>query len=182
MMTAELRDLTATLDGKKILSLVTRDNIADLFNDLRGKAVTVEIKPASRHRSLTANKYAWVLIDGIAERTKMKKTDVYRNAIREIGGVSLETVFPTQECDEWCAAWRAKGLGWMADVLRESTLPGYTAVRLFKGSSSYNTRQMSCLIDSLVQDAQALGMETMPPENVASLLSRWEVKQCQTAS
>ena len=43
-------------------------------------------------------------------------------------------------------------------------------VRAYYGSSTYNTRQMSRLIDLVVQDAKALGVETMAPEELASLL------------
>jgi len=37
----------------------------------------------------------------------------------------------------------------------------YKRIVVYYGSSTYDTKQMSALIDSLVQDAQALGIETL---------------------
>jgi low affinity Fe/Cu permease len=55
----------------------------------------------------------------------------------------------------------------------ESKLPGCTVVILYYGSSSYDTAQMSALIDSLVQDAQALGIETRSPNEIQALLDEY---------
>ena len=172
-MRGQLKDLTATLDGKKIVSIITPENIAGLFDELKDKPIEFEIKAVRRKRSLSANAYAWVLIDKIAKKMSIKKTEVYRNAIKEIGGVSLDTLFPTNEIEEWRDAWCGRGIGWMADILRDSTIPGYTAVRLYKGSSAYDTHQMSRLIDALVQDAEALGIDTKPQEEIDAMLQQW---------
>lgn len=49
-------------------------------------------------------------------------------------------------------------------------LEGCINVTLYSGSSTYDTRQMSSLIDNIVQDCQAVGVETMPPDKLQSLL------------
>lgn len=36
---------------------------------------------------------------------------------------------------------------------------------------------MSRLIDNLIQDAKAVGIETMPPDKLAALLGEWEGKR-----
>jgi len=66
-------------------------------------------------------------------------------------------------------------LGWQTDTT-PSTLDGCTNVILYYGSSVYDSKQMAALIDNLVQDAQALGIETLPPAEIARLNSQWEVK------
>ena len=40
---------------------------------------------------------------------------------------------------------------------------------LYYGSSTYDTQQMSLLIDHIVQDAKALGIETMTPAELEAL-------------
>jgi hypothetical protein len=50
-----------------------------------------------------------------------------------------------------------------------SKINGCTNVILYYGSSTYNTAQMSLLIDHLVQDAKALGIETMTPQELEAL-------------
>ena len=56
----------------------------------------------------------------------------------------------------------------------ESKIKGCTNLYIYYGSSDFDTRQMSMLIDNLVQDAQALGIETRPEEEIKSLLEAWE--------
>lgn len=50
---------------------------------------------------------------------------------------------------------------------------------LFYGSSVYDTAQMSALIESLVQEARQLGIETRPQEEIDSLLREYEMLQRQ---
>ena len=47
-------------------------------------------------------------------------------------------------------------------------------VVLYYGSSTFDTQQMSRLIDGLVQDCRALGLETLPPDKLALLKEAWD--------
>lgn len=181
-MKGRMTALYKSMSGKQVLTVELDGDISGVYKELTNTDVDIEIKKHYKKRSLSANSYAWVLIDKIAAVMNLTKIEVYRNAIREIGGVSVETVFPTAELDEWCRAWESKGIGWIADVVKESKLDGYTRVCLYKGSSVYDVQQMSCLIDALVQDAQELGIETKSPQEIASLIAQWGDKHCQTES
>ena len=48
---------------------------------------------------------------------------------------------------------------------------------LYYGSSVFSSSTMSRLIDNLIQDAKAVGIETMPPDKLAALLGEWEGKR-----
>ena len=52
------------------------------------KAGEYELVRRKPRRSLDANAYAWALIDKLAAATNLSKVEVYREAIRDIGGVS----------------------------------------------------------------------------------------------
>lgn len=43
----------------------------------------------------------------------------------------------------------------------------------YHGSSTYDTAQMSRLIDNIVQDCKALGIETMTPDKLSILKEEW---------
>ena len=132
-----------------------------------------ELRRRKERRSLDANAYAWVLIDKIAAATGLGKTEVYRNTIRDIGGVSETVCVLDRAVDRLCRGWTHKGLGWQAET-EPSKIPGCTNVVLHYGSSVYDTQQMSRLIDHLIQDAKALDIETLPPWQLEGLLSQWE--------
>ena len=88
MMIGELKDLTMNRDGSQNITVTIKGDFRAGFDALRGKPLDIEVKEHKPRRSLDANAYAWVLIDKIAEKTHIKKSEVYRQAIREIGGVS----------------------------------------------------------------------------------------------
>ena len=131
------------------------------------------ISPSKKRRSLDANAYAWVLMDKLAMAMRITKTEVYRNAIREIGGNSEIVMVKDEAVGEFCRCWESRGLGWQTDQM-PSAQPGMTNVICYKGSSEYDTKQMSVLIDSLVQDAHALGIETLPPYKIAGMMEAWD--------
>ena len=58
----------------------------------------------------------------------------------------------------------------------KSKIPGCTNVTLWYGSSVYDTRQMSALIDSLIQEAESLGIPTITKRKKESLIGKWSEK------
>lgn len=138
-----------------------------------GKLYDVEIKQHRERRSLDANAYAWVLMDKLAEKTGIPKTEIYRNYIREIGGNS-ETVCVVEDAvKKLRTGWEHNGLGWQTDI-QLSKISGCVNVILYYGSSTYDSAQMSRLIDMIVYDCKSQGIETMPPDKLAALMEGWE--------
>lgn len=45
--------------------------------------------------------------------------------------------------------------------------------KVYKGSSEMDSKEMSILIDGAVQEAEQLGIETLPPAELRSLIERW---------
>lgn len=143
------------------------------LDTLKGRAAAAELKVWRNKRSLDANAYAWVLIDKIAAEMRLNPKDVYRQAIREIGGVSDVVTMLTEAVDGYCRRWVMNGDGWQTEVMSEAKTPGWTHVRAYYGSSAYDTEQMSRLIDALIQDAKELGIETLPPAELERLMQQW---------
>lgn len=139
-----------------------------------------EIEPQKKERkrrSLSANAYAWTLIDQIAAKVGIPPMDVYRNAIRDTGGSSLPAEEVPYDCvEQYIRDWVGDHLGRQVKVL-EAYSPGSVNIIRVCGSSDYDTTQMARFIDGLVQDAQVLGIETKDPGYIKSLLSRWEAKR-----
>lgn len=131
------------------------------------------LERAKKRRSLDANAYCWVLVDKIAEALRIGKEEVYRKSIRDIGGVSETVCVRSEAVQKLCESWRARGIGWQTEEF-PSKLDGCTNVTLYYGSSCYDAHQMSVLIDHLVQDAQALGIETLPPYKLQAMMEAYE--------
>lgn len=162
-MIGKLKEALPLSGGEWLVSFTTRDNPGQIFDELREMPVKVEIKKASKAKSRDANAYCWVIIDKIAEKTGICRSEVYRHAIKEIGGVSTTVCVQDKAVDRLRESWEKNGIGWQTDTLK-SRIDGCTNVILYYGSSVYTSQQMSRLIDSLVQEAEGLGIPTYPEE------------------
>lgn len=159
--------------GKLILSTTDPEAVRFGFN-FPGEG-DYTLSKEKKKRSLDANAYAWVLMDKLAAVTGVSKTEVYRHAIREVGGNSDVIRVKAEAVDAVKAGWERNGLGWQAEVLTADD-PAMRNVVLYYGSSTYDSAQMSRLIDGLIQDAQALGIETLPPYKLAGMLEAWDAR------
>lgn len=170
---ARLLDLSIGLNGRQRLTIELDSDFRSEFDDLHDAEVDVKVTKHRVKRSLDANAYAWVLVDKIAQKRRMSKAEVYRNAIREIGGVSEVVCIQNRAVKTMKDVWTRNGIGWQVEEM-ESKIDGCTNLILYKGSSVYDTKQMSALIDSLVQDARSIGIETRPQWEIDSLLEEYD--------
>lgn len=131
-----------------------------------------EIKLIRQKRSNDANSLCWVLLDKLSEALGVSKEELYRRYIKEIGGVSSIVAVQNKAVDRFRREWESKGIGWQTDTIPIKT-PNCTGVIVYYGSSTFDTKQMSRLIDSIVQDCQSIGIETKSEEEINSLLSEW---------
>ena len=167
-MRGKLKDLTRNMDGTWNLTVTVDGDCRVIWDKYREKDVDLEVKQHRNRRSIDANGYAWVLMDKIAAKMHIDKAEVYREAIKSIGGVSETVCVQDKAVERLRQGWEQNGIGWQTDTM-PSKLKGCTNVILYYGSSTYDTQQMSLLIDHIVQDAKALGIETMTPAELEAL-------------
>lgn len=140
------------------------------------KTKKYELKEYREKRSKDANSYCWVLCDKIAQEmskdgTVFVKEDIYKDAIKNVG-VFIPFIVEEKAFDDFKRIWEAQGLGYQ--VQETAKKDKCIRVNCYYGSSSYNTKEMSRLIELLVQEAKQLGIETKPQEEIKSLLESWE--------
>ena len=133
----------------------------------------LEVKEHRKKRSLDANAYAWVLINKLADYLRLPPTEIYRQAIQDVGGNYEVIPIKAEAAEHFKKIWEAKGLGWPCVDMGKSKIDGYRNLRAYYGSSTYDTRQMSQLIDNLVQDCRALDIETLTPDKLSLLMEGW---------
>ena len=129
-----------------------------------------DLTKVTQKRSLSANSYCWILCDKIAQAVGITKEEVYRHAIREVG-VYVPLSIATEKAAQFTKAWEAQGLGYQVELV--GNVPTFTFVHAYYGSHLYDNKEMCRLIDYLIEDARSLDIETMPEEELQSLLSSW---------
>ena len=81
---------------------------------------------------------------------------------RNIGGVYEIVPIREDAIETFCRSWGAGHIGRMTDDLGECrNTKGYHNIRVWYGSSDYDTKQMSRLIDLIVQECKAVNIETL---------------------
>jgi hypothetical protein len=139
---------------------------ADDIHALIGVDVSVEVKKWREKRSLTQNAYAWVLITKIAQciSPPMSKEDVYVDMLKHYGQGGMVTVIK-DKADDILRAFD------YYEITGEKEAKGkaFLTVKVFVGSSKYDSGEMATFIDGIVQVAKDLKIETMTPQEIARL-------------
>lgn len=145
-----------------------------IVRKMKPKAYDLTVKEHRKKRSLDANAYAWVLIGKLADAMRIPPTVVYNNAIQNIGGNYEVIPIRDEAVEKFKEVWTKQGLGWPCVDMGPSKIPGYRNLRAYYGSSTYDTRQMSQLIDALIQDCKALDIETLSDEKLSAMMGGWD--------
>lgn len=181
-LSGKIKDCTLDFrNGNAILTLSINEKSHTLAmcDELRGcEKLSIEIDKYRDKRSNDANRYFWHLCGKLAEKlseekVKYTKDDIYRKIIKESGIYYDDEVDPDKV--KWRrTAWELIGTGWLTERVDFSQDGNKEIIRFYYGSSRYNTKQMSRLIDNVVQDCQAQGIETKTPSEIANMLSLWK--------
>lgn len=125
------------------------DNVAKLSGE-----VDVTIKGLRAKRSKNANDYFWEIIGQMADKLRATKEEIYFEQLKKYGQSITVTVKEGVDLARAGFKYYEK----LQDGLRNGTK--FVAYRVFIGSSQYNIKEMSILIDGTVQDAKDLGVQT----------------------
>lgn len=154
---------------KSVISLVVNTRDINTLPDTT-KPLQAEITQVKRKRSLTANSYAWLLMDKIATVIRSTKEEVYRKAIKEVG-VFTDIAVRTEGYNKLKVEWERKGIGYLTEIISETSF--VVDCRMYYGSSTYNSSEMARLIDWIVDKAEELGIETITPKDRSLLIEEW---------
>lgn len=151
--------------------LMARQEVAQMRPDV---TYEVEVKQHRKARSLDANAYAWVLMGRLAPLVGTTKEGIYREYIPDIGDNCEIKPVRAEDVKFFGELWRAKGTGWVWEDLDAGTDKPMHQVQFYKGSSSFNSLQMSRLIDLIIYDCKENGIETLTPQELDRMKARWK--------
>ena len=165
-MKGRIKDLGFGMGGDLTLTLSLPRHHADELKALTDTELSVEVKKWRNKRSLSANAYAWVLISRIAEciDPPLSKEAVYLEMLKRYGqtgiiSVEAEKAAPVKRELKY---WESVGSGTVAGK-------DFEHIRLWVGSSNYNTLEMSLFVQGIVSEAKELGIETLTPQELEQL-------------
>ena len=144
-------------------------NVQEIINWLfnQDKDKTFEIKEYKEKRSLNANAYAWKLITEIGNVLRKSKEEVYLQMLKDYGQQEMVSVISSINPEGFFKYYEKAG----TSVLNNKE---FTHYKLFKGTSEYDTKEMSIFIDGVVQEAKQLDIETKTPNELEELKRMWD--------
>jgi len=125
-----------------------------------------EIKEFKRKRSLNSNSYLWLLCTEIANIMNLSKEEVYLKMLEDYGVSLLVPLTPDSEPDGFFKYWKYFDKG----ELNNKECIWY---KVFKGSSEYNSKEMSNLLSGVVEEAKQLGIVTLDELELQEMMDRW---------
>lgn len=162
---------------KPKISLLLDTKELDIVEQLKKEnKLNIEMKKWYKKRSLDANAYCWVLCDSIAkelckDETTITKDEIYKDAILQIGTFE-PFIVQEKTFENFKRIWEKQGLGFI--VQEVSKKDKCIKVNCYYGSSTYDSKEMSLLIELLVDLAKSLDIETKSKQEIDSLLEAWQ--------
>lgn len=142
----------------------------DSIKDIDRLVITA--KKWRKKRSLDANAYAWVLMSKIADAQEYPTTkeEIYEKMLKDYGVLEEVDGVPITITVKACVDMSRITGHWML-IKSNGTFNAYAMI---KGSSEYDTKEMSRFIDGIVAEAKELGIETLPPAELETMMKAWK--------
>jgi hypothetical protein len=139
------------------------------------KPCTVTVAETRRKRSLNANAYFWALCSNVAEKVLSTREEVYRKYLRDLSlmdpSVTVSVVVRNEAVGVFMKTWEGQGLGNFSEV--SERLERFSKLECHYGSSHFDSRQFSRLLEEVVRDCREMGIETKNRQEIEALVERW---------
>lgn len=174
-MIGEISDISLDFKTRKTKVTLLIDVDPSQIEKLQNEKLSIEIKKYRAKRSLNANNYFWKLLQELCDEIELDTIEEYKRRVKELGIFRTFKIM-TEQVQTFKKVWEEQGVAWFCEIADTEYMGNieFKIIHAFYGSSSYNSKQMSRLIDSLVQDCKAVGIETKTDEEINSLLKEWD--------
>lgn len=158
------------------------DGIGKEWEELRQEQkLRFTVKRYRKKRSLDANAYYWQLLTKLADRLRVSKPYLHNTLLRQYGqpevidGQMVYLVLPDSES----GAKRADEaetyhIRPTSQVKTGNDGHMYRTYLMLRGSSTYDTAEMSILIGGLIEECKEQGIETMPPDELERMMAAYD--------
>lgn len=126
----------------------------------------VKIDKHREKRSLNANAYLWKLVTEIGNVLNKSKEEVYLQMLIDYGQSEMVSILSEIDVKGYFKYYKLAG----TSILNGKEFNHY---KIYKGSSEYDTKEMSILLNGVVQEAKNLGIKTKDDIELERLIKEW---------
>lgn len=129
----------------------------------------VKIEKHRNKRSLDANAYSWVLQNEIANALRLSKEEVHFEMLKNYGQRDFISTLADVNIADYYNYYELKNT-------YEKDGKKFKSYIIYRGTHTYNSKEMSIFIDGVVQEARNLGIETLKDKEIKALIEKMENK------
>lgn len=165
-MKGTIDDFIVTIDKRQLLTLELSDDFTQSYDNLKDKTLNIEIKEHKQKRSLNANALLWKLCNEIGNKLRLSKEEIYLNMLKHYGQSEIISVRADVDVNGYFKYFEEIGQG-------KINGKNFTHYKIYKGSSEYDTQEMSILLDGVVQEAKEQGIQVLSASEIDLIKREW---------
>lgn len=167
-----IRDISG--GGYKIVFLT--ENLPNSINDLADKDLFVKAAVYRKRRSLNANAYFHLLNGKLADKLGISKARCKNTLIGRYGQYMmidgepavLKTNVPPEKMLE------NETFHSSPFAQKKENNKNLVYYYIYRGTHSYDTKEMGILINGTVEECKEQGIDTVPPDELKAMMAAWE--------
>lgn len=167
--------------GKMRLTFEFDSDVSAAIDKIKDKLLRITVKLWRDKRSLDANSYYWVLLSRLAEAVGISKPRAHNLMLRKYGQnlvidsqIAFLLIPDTEEAEETALEAESFHIRPTSQVKQGKDGKMYRTYTVLAGSSTYDTKEMSELINGLVSECKEQGIETLTPDELARMMKDYE--------
>ena len=177
----KIKDICLPEENEVVISLSTNNtSILEELENIKNKdkEINIEIKRIYNRRSLDANAYFHFLVNKLAryfnisdEEMKVKMNLQYGTIAKDSNGNSIGVKIPiTANIKDFY-----KYAKWFGECIEGGVK--FNKYLFYKQTHTLNTKEMSDLIEGVVQECQDYGIPTKTEDEIKNMISNWKPKE-----
>ena len=167
--------MSSTFPERKIrLELETNGNLEDI-EKLKGKDLTIGLSRYRKKRSVDANAFLWKCLGDMAAVLGVTAWDMYLYSLERYGKYTYIQILESAY-EDLKRMWRETKV--VGDFMSVNPITGdrekYLEVLCFFGSSTYNSKEFSRLLEGVISDMEQMGLERPTDEHLKAIIEEVE--------
>lgn len=167
--------------GKLQLTFELEQDVSRQLDDIKDRLLSIVVKMYRKKRSLDANAYYWQLVGKLADKLQVSRPYIHNQMLRrygeleELDGKQVYVVLPDSEdgarlADE-AETFHIKPT---SEIKTGADGMTYRTYKMLRGSHTYDTKEMSVLINGLIGECREQDIEILTPDQVAEMIAAYD--------
>ena len=166
-----LRDV----DGNAIISFNVGRNLPQMA-DIEGKDLDIKVTQHREKRSLTQNAYYWTLCAKLASKLNITTSRLHNLMLRDSappflidGKIAMQPIPDTEKAENDILEAETFHLKPTSGIIQGNDGAIYRWYIVLRGSSTFDTVEMTSLLNRMVEECKEHGIETATPEELEQI-------------